>query len=465
MVKPILQNHGVNLIPSQVKTLLKGGSIIIKPSQLTEAGDHALALLPTNHKKLISSFLKGKVFKLTLKPAEDIMNQITGGSLLDDMRNAFDPGKNGATQFFQGAVPVLKTIAKTGISTALPALGAAGAGALAIESGPGAMLAGAAGGMAGGLAADLINSQIGDGIGGKRKRGRPKKKGKGFFQALHSVGISRDQFMGVAKTVGKKVANTSADIIGKIVAEKTKNPTAGKILSASLKAGANKVIDTESVHQGANASLDVAKTEGVVLAKKEVKKIIKQKIKDPVLQEQAIKVVDQIQPQPFVHGGAVINPMRIPVPCKSGGCIQLGSPHALVNAPQMSTFHSMVNQNGGCNPLRGGCIHGGAMMFDPRTNTWHGVGSDDPNSHMHSIASPAIHGAGLADQKFSIRRAVDAGREVGGIFGAGVLDDEFSVNDVKNAGRDFGHMFGKGLYPVGGSGLYPSGYRRAAGLY
>lgn len=57
-----------------------------------------------------------------------------------------------------------------------------------------------------------------------------------------------------------------------------------------------------------------------------------------------------------MHGGAVRTQSRhIVAPPEASGVIQLGSPYARVDSPQMHPFFSNVNQNGGNNPL--GRVH------------------------------------------------------------------------------------------------------------
>jgi len=61
-----------------------------------------------------------------------------------------------------------------------------------------------------------------------------------------------------------------------------------------------------------------------------------------------------------VAGGAVVRATpRIVAPSPAGhGTIQLGSPYACANSPQMHPYFSNVNQNGGYNPLRSHRGHG-----------------------------------------------------------------------------------------------------------
>ena len=166
-------------------------------------GEHAIALSPEKHKKVMKAFMKGKGMNIALSPEEIHHNH--GKGFFDDIGNTFRSLPQKAQETFQpiaeqshiptnlsdlsniahiAQIPTdiggVKRYGKIGLTYGLPALGSAlgGAAGSAATLNPLGAIAGATlGGVAGRLAAEQANKQIGDGIGRRRRRGRPSTGG------------------------------------------------------------------------------------------------------------------------------------------------------------------------------------------------------------------------------------------------------------------------------------------------
>ena len=425
-------NHNLNLTKSQAKQLMKGGAISLKASQMTDDGDHQLQMLPANSKKIMSAMKKGKGVRITFKPKECVINKHTKGNLItelkdgtgfwDDLGNAFDPNKNGVAQAFSpgGVVEkVSKGVAKDVISTVLPAAASGLAGLAFSETGPGSIAAGAAAGIAGRQVANIINEKIGSGI---KRRGKgmtrsgkdikiqdmspppPPVEGDGLFQTIHAVtGIGKTAIIkaakNTAKRAGKAILSVAAAAAGEALATATESPAAGHVLTTTINAAANHLLQEEenitiTPHETVTQVQEIA-TE---LAKKEIVKIVKSKTSAGSKQQDlALKAVEA------VTAPTVVNPHRTVVVRPQSRHVKQGSNIAEPNHPCMSPFHIVTNQYGSHNPIRGGSI---------------------------------------VDAKFSIRDAVDAGRDIGSLFGRGLYTSGFRGNGLH-------HGFdgdGQGLY-------------------
>ena len=132
----------VKLSPAQIRKLKMGGAIGLKPMNFSDSPSHSLAVMPANRRKIVSSNLKNKGMRLMLKPGEDIIDMMSGGSILGDIKSTFKKvGKkvvSGAKKAADTVVdvatskPVKKagrkiasTLIKRGIPVATSALGSA----------------------------------------------------------------------------------------------------------------------------------------------------------------------------------------------------------------------------------------------------------------------------------------------------------------------------------------------------
>jgi len=91
----MLQHVPAEISIKQLKTLLKGGSITLKPEHFNNSSSQAFLLTPQTTRRIQTAITKGKGLRIMLKPQEDFVDSKSGGSLLDDIRNAFRPGGSG----------------------------------------------------------------------------------------------------------------------------------------------------------------------------------------------------------------------------------------------------------------------------------------------------------------------------------------------------------------------------------
>jgi hypothetical protein len=246
--------HSITASPAQLKKLLSGGAITLKPGQIGD-GPHLLSVMPNTARRIQTAMRKGKGVRVSLKKGETI-------------------GGNAATDFFNKAGNTLKNtftpslgkdIARAaidvGTSTVLPAAGAA------LGSVAGNPFLGEVAGAAAGSALNQYAATKGYGLKSKksgygnpmissnavvlRKYGSQKEqKGKGVFKTLNKIGISKKQVITAAKDVGKAAVRVGAKVAGEAISAYTGNPVAGAAFEKIAVAGADKLIDSGSVKKG-----------------------------------------------------------------------------------------------------------------------------------------------------------------------------------------------------------------------
>jgi hypothetical protein len=159
--------HQLGLIHNQVKKIASGRPVIVPYHMMgSGAGDHIVLLRPQNARKLLTSFKKGKGFKLHLSP-EELHHTILHGRGFKDFFHK-------ASNFIHSALghPAVKEAAKTGVKYGAEALGAAVGSALGSpEAG---MVVGSILGNAGAHAIDERNVHAGT----KKLHGDMKQKGQ-----------------------------------------------------------------------------------------------------------------------------------------------------------------------------------------------------------------------------------------------------------------------------------------------
>jgi len=164
----------IMISPAQKRTLKKGGAITIKPDMIMKEAKEALSLLPASAKKIMSSIVKNKGIRHTLKQGEDLVNRMTGKGLFED--------------FFT------KTLPKVGHD-----MGRAFAPIPEVNPFD--------------LGYKLGNQVIGPALVGKgMKKRRSKKKGKGAFEDFFTKTIPR-AFKGKVKEYVANPQNIVADVL------------------------------------------------------------------------------------------------------------------------------------------------------------------------------------------------------------------------------------------------------------
>lgn len=79
----------VMLKPAQIRKLKMGGAIGLKPANFSDSPSHSLAVMPQNLRKIATANRRSKGMRLQLKPGEDIIDMVSGGSVLGDIKGAF----------------------------------------------------------------------------------------------------------------------------------------------------------------------------------------------------------------------------------------------------------------------------------------------------------------------------------------------------------------------------------------
>ena len=77
----------INISTAQKRTLKKGGAITIKPSMISDISKDALAMLPANAKKVLSTLSKNKGIRYALKQGEDVIERMSGKGLFDVLKS------------------------------------------------------------------------------------------------------------------------------------------------------------------------------------------------------------------------------------------------------------------------------------------------------------------------------------------------------------------------------------------
>jgi hypothetical protein len=254
-----LVQRPVDLSSAQMRKLMSGGAITLKPSQFRDDARTSIAVLPATARRIGTAMRKMKGVRVSLKPDEDLLDVETGGSLKSFGRTL----KKGATKVgdtlsSRKAINTYKKIGQYGLDIGVPIL----------ASVAGEMLGGPVGAVAGEalgqVAADQVHSRTGFGVKkGMRRVGAPRgarlayddMEGKGFFKAVKKItGVNKKDIVKTAKVVGKQFVDASAEVAGEAITAYTGNPLLGAAASTAIKKGGNKAIDSGSVRKGLKAS-------------------------------------------------------------------------------------------------------------------------------------------------------------------------------------------------------------------
>jgi hypothetical protein len=236
-----------------MRKIVTGGAITLKPSQFREGARTSMAVLPATARKIATAMRKMKGIRVSLKPEEDLMDIETGGSLKSFGRTLKKGITKGAKDVGDAlssrqAINTYKKIGQYGLDIGVPAvLGLAGE----MVGGPAGAAAAAS---LGSIAADQVHSRTGFGLRKLTKRAE-SQVGLGFFKGLKKVtGINKKDVVKTAKSIGKKVVDTSAEVAGEAITAYTGNPLLGAAATTAIKKGGKKAIDSGSVKKGISAA-------------------------------------------------------------------------------------------------------------------------------------------------------------------------------------------------------------------
>tara|TARA_R110002167_G_scaffold172178_4_gene370451 strand:+ start:125 stop:1378 length:1254 start_codon:yes stop_codon:yes gene_type:complete len=230
----MLEDHKVELSGAQIRKLISGGAINVSPKM--HGGQHTLAFMPQNSRKMKSAMRKNKGVRITLHPDEDVMDggrvSLKGiGKRMKKARVGKVLGKAGVDILTKGIMPGLGGVA-------------------------GELLGGPLGGVAGATAAGYLGDKLDnyaekkgygmeEEVGGKltlRKIGKAAKKtGKVIAKAAKSK---------AGKAVMSTAVKLGSEVAGAAISEYTGNPAAGVALEKAISKGGEKAIETGSLSKG-----------------------------------------------------------------------------------------------------------------------------------------------------------------------------------------------------------------------
>jgi len=121
----------VSLTRKQISKLKNGGAITISPSQISDMAQHALSLMPQQAQKVVNSALKDKGVRVALKSGEDLIDRMSGGSILGDISKSVKSVGRTAQSAAKASMPVVKDLARELGPVAIDALGDYAKGQLA----------------------------------------------------------------------------------------------------------------------------------------------------------------------------------------------------------------------------------------------------------------------------------------------------------------------------------------------
>lgn len=123
--------HRIKASPAQVRKLVSGGAITLKPANFDPSSRMSIAVMPNTSRRIQTAMRKNKGVRLMLKPNEDIMEDgMEGGkvslkSVGRDIKRAFT-GKKARSVYRQigkEVAPIAKSIADAGLKAAADQLG------------------------------------------------------------------------------------------------------------------------------------------------------------------------------------------------------------------------------------------------------------------------------------------------------------------------------------------------------
>jgi hypothetical protein len=253
-----MMEHSISASPAQMRKLINGGAITLKPSQIGVDSPHSVMVMPQTARRMATAMRKNKGVRLALKPEEDILAMTEGGKVslkgvTKSIKKGVSKGTDVVKRGFDKTIVdsgVGKQIAKhlidAGTQVILPA--ALGAASMALGD-----PTGLSGEMLGNIAGNELDAYA-------ARKGYGVRKGKGVFKTIKKVtGINKKDIVKVAKDVGKTAIRVGAQAAGDAITAYTGNPAAGMAFERIAVAGADKAIDSGSAKKAMSASAKQAK--------------------------------------------------------------------------------------------------------------------------------------------------------------------------------------------------------------
>lgn len=263
-----MMEHRVMLSPPQVKKLVSGGAVIMKPHQFSDGGVHSLVMMPQSARRIATAMRKNKGVRIALKPQEDLIQMTEGGKIsLKSIGRTISKGFKDTGKAIDKAVikPVAKGFKKEIIDSGV---GKEIAKQL-IDVGTEVVLPGALGGLsmlAGdptGMSGQMVGSVAGKYINrAAEKGGYGTKKGMRRIGAPRGARLAYDDTMAIvggstyAQRLARRTKNTGK-AIGKALKSVAKNPVVKEIGKVALREGAKAAGEALTAYTG-NPALGIA---------------------------------------------------------------------------------------------------------------------------------------------------------------------------------------------------------------
>ena len=124
--------HRIDASPAQMRKLMSGGAITLKPENFNMNSRRMLMVRPNTNRRIATAMRKNKGVRVMLKPDEDVMEEIEGGKVKSlkqvgrDLKKTFTSRKavNTYKEIGKEVLPIAKGIADAGIDAGAQALAA-----------------------------------------------------------------------------------------------------------------------------------------------------------------------------------------------------------------------------------------------------------------------------------------------------------------------------------------------------
>lgn len=382
-----LVEHRIKASPAQIKKLMQGGAITLKPENFDPTSRRMIAVMPNTARRIATAMKKGKGIRITLKPNEDLMEEGMEGGMIslksigksfssvgDSISKAIVPAAKSVGKSLKSkkaiktykaigreALPIAKGIADAGID--------AGSVALATYMGNPALAPVIAGTAKAGL--DRGYNELGKQVGldpntavpqfdspeaaqqyalGRVEsniRSRTKGRVRDAGIAVLSGDYAKAQQLGSDYVIDKKLSG-----VEKKIAEKAKKGAYGDIEDLAIDYAAEKLAAATQVASGNDELQSLMEGRGI--------KTMVRKTRGGIRLGGASPYITSAYEQATMEGGSVYNPKSqiravTSISAPVGGIIQLGAPYQRLTSASMSPFLSASPQLS-TKPISGGSM-------------------------------------------------------------------------------------------------------------
>jgi hypothetical protein len=258
--------YPVDLTAAQIRKLINGHTVTMKPNNFVDYSPNVLALLAETAKRVNKAIKQGKGVRVALAPEEDIYTMKEGGKI--SFKKAMKTIKKGVKRdtgvvkrafTSKEAMDAYKKIGEHAIEQGIPV-------ATALAS----MAMGDPTGMSGAVVGNIAAEHAADAYRRKVYKNREEEEGAGLFKALHKAGaqkygITKKSVTKTAKRIGKQAIEIGADVAGEAVTAYTGNPMLGEAVKVGAKRLGDTAIESKSGKDALRKMKKEAKNIGVEL--------------------------------------------------------------------------------------------------------------------------------------------------------------------------------------------------------